>query len=234
MKDVNPNDMPASPNPLNGAGPSPRPASAARRARPADPAHDDAEIGPRNKWASRLVVLFLLLGPLSFGVAAVIMSLRPQPPATQTVVSPFKALDGTWEGEYVTSKGGQVVSSVPMRLEFRHVLAKSDFRQEGHFTFKDPKTDEPRMDRELNKADFKSPKMTRRLVRDNGNDVSLLAGRVEDGKFIWSRSAPNLSEEFTEWIEGDVYHIRGKSVYGDPASAEPTFASADFKRVPQP
>lgn len=191
---------------------------------------------PKPLWkrilASRALVIFLFAWPLAFALTGVFLSLKSDPPGARTVTSPFKAWDGEWEGELVTRRpDGAEVSRVRATQTFRHVPAKKEFHQEAHFNVTDAKTGEAGLDRQLNRTDFELKNLRRKLIRKNGNDTAMYGGRIEGDRLIWSRHGPGYSEEITEWVEGDVYHVRGKVSYGVEPNVEELVFEGEYRRV---
>lgn len=185
----------------------------------------------RGRFGSKVLVIGLFAWIIGFGVFSLWKSTTP-PAGAEIVESPFKPWDGVWEGEFVTyDYDGTPVQRLHVRQSYRHVNAKKKFRQEGEIENTDLESGEKTREIVIHTANFDRTGLRGRVLRKNGRQVIERTGRLEDGYLFWSRSKPGTVETYRQWIEGDVYHVEGTGLYGDPATAKPMRFVGRYRRI---
>lgn len=185
---------------------------------------------PKAGGISKIIVLIIALWIVGFMIFAVIWSRSPAP-SIKTVVSPFKPWDGEWEGESTTTVDGKTVTKSKARLQFRHINAEKNFRQEGHADITD-ESGKAESGEFIFTADYDCKNLVRRVLTREGRRTDDYQGKAEGDVIVWSRDIPGTTETFRQWVEGDTLHVEGSGVYAGPAGEEKRTYSATYKKVP--
>jgi hypothetical protein len=219
-------------------------------------ANPEASDAPRGSpSSSRILVVFLVVWIAGFIALARWCSMLPPSEGDETVVSPFKPLDGEWTGEWAVypaedlnpppdwrgqwidawtdyAPAGEPIERRRERRAFLHLTDDKAFRQEGRIRPADADPDGPAETLIIHTSTFRGEELRRRAFVEDGRRLIQFLGVPDGEAIVWSTFGPRGVEAAREWVEGDVYLVRGVRIEGGAPSTTPIFYIGLFRRAP--